>query len=320
MLTMLQGKGFIMDTKKVIKYVVVTYAIAWSIQTVVSLYMIDDPSQKGLLVFQVGLAACMFAPLIAALIVRADFRNMGWKPKFKGNIGWLFFAAYIALPLTVIGAALFYAIFPDLFDLTGSVLAVQGEQSGIDIMAQLEAQGLNYGTYLALSLGPAVVFAPFINISTAIGEEAGWRGFLYPELKKRFSYPVTWIIGGAIWAAFHFPAMLIAGYEYGTNYIGHPWLGLIAFTLFCIMIGIIEQIVYDKTKCIWYAALFHGSINAMLTIPPVFENAYAADKLEQIAVLGPGGTGLIIALPFFILAIVMGISVIRKNSKSEAAS
>jgi membrane protease YdiL (CAAX protease family) len=320
MLTVLQGKGFIMDTKKVIKYVIITYAIAWTIQTLVSLYVVNNPTQKGLLVFQFGLATCMFAPLIATLLVKADFKSIGWKPRFKGNIGWLIFAAYVALPLTVTGAVLFYVLFPDLFDTTGSYLVVQGEQSGVDAMAQLEAQGLNYGSYLALSLGPAIIAAPFLNISTAIGEEAGWRGFLYPELKKRFSYPVTWMIGGAIWAAFHFPAMLIAGYEYGTDYIGHPWLGLIVFTLFCIMIGSIEQIVYDKTKCIWYAALFHGSINAMLTLPPVFENAYAADKLEQIAVLGPGGTGLIIAIPFFILAIAMGISVMRKNPKTEAAS
>ena len=159
-------------------------------------------------------------------------------------------------------------------------------------------------TYVLVSMA-ALIYAPFVNISTAIGEEAGWRGFLYPELNKKFKRPVVWIIGGAIWAAFHFPAMLIGGYEYGLDYIGSPWLGLIVFTVFCITLGVLEEIVYSKTKCIWYAALLHGSVNAAGTYPIVFANANNAD-LGKLMVLGPAPNGIIAGLPLIILAVIMG--------------
>ena len=64
----------VMDTKKVIKFVVITYLIAWTIQIIVSLYMVNNPGMTGTLVFQAGLAVCMFTPLIAALISKAGFK------------------------------------------------------------------------------------------------------------------------------------------------------------------------------------------------------------------------------------------------------
>ena len=306
-----------MNKKNVIKFIGFTYAIAWTIQIIVSLYMVNHPGMTGLLVFQLGLAVCMFAPLLAALIAKADFRGMGWKPVFKGNIKWLLFAAYVMVPLMAIGGVLFYGIFPNLFDLSGSMLSAQGAQSGVDLMAKLQEAGLDYKTYLLINIGSAILITPFINIITAIGEEVGWRGYLYPELNKSFSKPKTWIIGGVFWAVFHFPAMLIAGYEYGFDYVGSPWLGLLVFTLFCITAGMLEEIVYDKTKCIWYPALLHGSINAIATLPQIFANANAPELVDKYAVFGPVGTGLLIALPVMILAVIMGIVTVRRSRKKE---
>ena len=307
-----------MDTKKVIKFIVITYLIAWTIQIIVSLYMVNNPGMTGTLVFQAGLAVCMFTPLIAALISKAGFKGMGWKPKFKGNIGWLFFAAYGVIPFVIAGAALFFLIFPDLFDANGSYLMAQAAAAGQDIKAQMEQMGMSYQTYVLTSI-PTFLIAPFINISTAIGEEAGWRGFLYPELNKKFSRPVTWIIGGIIWAAFHFPCIIIGGYEYGFNYIGRPWAGLIVFTVFCVSLGAVEEIVYSKTKCIWYAALLHGAINASATLPTLFMNAESAD-LDKYMVLGPLPNGIIAGLPLVILAVIMGIAVVRRGKKAKEAA
>ena len=307
-----------MDTKKVIKFVVITYLIAWTIQIIVSLYMVNNPGMNGTTVFQVGLAVCMFAPLLAALISKASFKGMGWKPKFKGNIGWLFFAAYGVIPFVAAGAVLFFMLFPNLFDTSGSYYIAATEAAGVDIVEELAKSGMSIQTYMLVSMA-ALIYAPFVNISTAIGEEAGWRGFLYPELRKKFTRPVVWIIGGAIWAAFHFPAMLIGGYEYGLDYIGSPWLGLIVFTVFCITLGVLEEIVYSKTKCIWYAALLHGSINAAATFPMVYVNVNAPD-IEKYMIFGPVPNGIIAGLPLIILAVIMGIAVIRKEKKSKEAA
>lgn len=307
-----------MDKKKVIKFVVITLLISWTIQIIVSFYMVNNPGMTGTMVFQVGLAVCMFIPLIAALISKANFRSMGWKPKFKGNLGWLLFAAYGMIPLVIAGAALFFLMFPDFFDTTGSYLFAQSEAAGVDLAAELERSGMSYQTYVLTGL-PMFLLAPFINISTAIGEEAGWRGFLYPELNKKFGRASTWLIGGIIWAIFHFPCIILGGYEYGFDYIGSPWLGLIVFTVFCITAGIIEEIVFSKTKCIWYAALLHGSINAITSMPVLFANANNSD-LNKYMILGPLPNGIIAGLPMIILAVIMGIAVIRKEKRSKEAA
>lgn len=304
-----------MDKKKVIKFLVITYVISWTIQIAVSLYMVNNPGATGTTVFQMGLAVCMFAPLIAALISKASFRGMGWKPKFKGNIGWLFFAAYGVIPVVAIGAAVFFLIFPQFFDTTGSFYIAAAESSGVNLAEELAKSGMSLQTYNLISMA-ALIYAPFVNIVTAIGEETGWRGFLYPELNKKFKRPVVWIVGGFIWASFHFPAMLIGGYEYGSDYFGSPWLGLIVFTVFCITFGILEEIVYSKTKCIWYAALLHGSMNAVATFPQVFVNVNYPDA-DKYMILGPAPNGIIAGLPLIILAVIMGVAVIRKDKKTK---
>ena len=305
-----------MDKKKIIMFVVITYVIAWTLQIAGSLYMVNNPGMTGELVFKGCLAVCMFAPLVAALIANKGLRGMGWKPRFKGNIGWLFLAAYVALPLTALGAALFFVIFPNTFDMTGTMLSAQAEAQGVNLEEVLKQAGMNMKIYLIVQLVPAAFIAPFINIITAIGEEVGWRGFLYPELNKSFGKIGTWLIGGTIWGVFHFPAMIFGGYEYGFDYLGAPVLGLLAFTVCCIVLGILEEVVYDRTKCIWYAALLHGSFNAMATLPQVFMNANDPD-LDKLMVLGPLPNGLIAMIPFIIFAVILGAWSIKRK-KVEA--
>ena len=301
-----------MDKKKVIKFVVITYVIAWTLQIIGSLYLVNNPGMTGTMVFQGCLAVCMFAPLVAALIANRNLKGMGWKPKFKGNIGWLFFAAYVTIPLMALGAALFFVIFPNLFDGSGSMLIAQTEAQGVDLGKMLEQSGIDIRTYMIIQTVPAALIAPFINIITAIGEEAGWRGFLYPEINKSFGKIGTWLIGGTIWGVFHFPAMIFGGYEYGFDYIGTPVLGLVTFTVCCIVLGILEEVIYDRTKCIWYAALLHGSFNAIATIPQLFMNANDPD-INKYLILGPLPNGLISMIPFAVFAVILGAWSIRRK-------
>lgn len=301
-----------MDKKRVIKFVVITYVIAWTLQIIGSLYLVNNPGMTGTMVFQGCLAVCMFAPLVAALIANRNLKGMGWKPKFKGNIGWLFFAAYVTIPLVALGTALFFVIFPNLFDGSGSMLIAQTEAKGVDLGKMLEQSGIDIRTYMIIQIVPAALIAPFINIITAIGEEAGWRGFLYPEINKSFGKIGTWLIGGTLWGVFHFPAMIFGGYEYGFDYIGAPVLGLVTFTVCCIVLGILEEVIYDRTKCIWYAALLHGSFNAIATIPQMFMNANDPD-INKYLILGPLPNGLISMIPFAVFAVILGAWSIRRK-------
>ena len=310
-----------MDTKKVIKYTVITLILAWGIQIAVSVIGNNIGGMTGTMIFRGGLAVCMFMPLLAAIISKADIKGMGWKPKLKGNLKWILFALFVPVTLTILGFVIFFAIWPDLFSLDGSYLLKTVEEMGMDpseYKAAIEQTGMSMTGLTFITAVQCVTYAPFINMFFGIGEEAGWRGFLYHELNKRFGKVKTWLIGGAVWAVFHFPAMLLAGYEYGIDYIGTPVLGLITFTLFCISMGVIHEIIYDKTKCIWFPALLHGSVNAAITMYQVVLNGERIDDINRLMVFGPGYNGLIAMIPTVILAVVMAVIVLKDRKNIQA--
>ena len=305
-----------MDKKKIVIYLAVTYMIAWTLQIIGSLYVLKHPGMTGTRVFQACLSICMFAPFAATLVSRKSLKGLGWKPMLKKNFKWIFFCILVTAFLTFIGSSMFFIFFPGLFDTSGPMMIAKYSEAGVDIMKEFEKAGISINKFYAVQLVTGIFLAPFINILTAIGEETGWRGFLYPELNKSFGKVRTWILGGIFWSVFHFPAMLIAGYEYGLDYIGSPWLGLITFTVFCIVLGILEEIVYDRTKCIWFPALLHGSINAVATLPQLFMNANDPD-IAKYMVLGPLPNGLIAMIPIIIFAAAMAAwSIKRKKVNS----
>ena len=86
----------------------------------------------------------------------------------------------------------------------------------------------------------------------------------------------------------------------------------------CIFLGMLEEIVYDRTKCIWFPALLHGSINAMATIPQLFMNANSPN-IDYYMVLGPLPNSLIAGIPTFILAVILGAWVIRNKGKKVSS-
>ena len=306
-----------MDKKKIILFVVITYAIAWIFMIPTSLYYRGHQDATGTMVFRIGAMAGMFAPLLGALIVNKGLRGMGWVPKIKGNVKWIFWAILVAAVSIVGGAALFYAIFPDLFDTTGSYIISTGKSAGIDIVAELESKGLSLSTYFIIQAIAAFTYGPLINVFFTIGEEAGWRGFLYPELRKGFGRIPAWIIGGSIWSVFHFPLIVIAGYEYGFDYIGAPLLGLLVFTLSCIIMGLLHEIIYDKTKCIWFPAFLHGVINAAAGLALFFWNVNSDGKAEKYMIFGPASNGIIGMIPMAIIAVIMAVIVIKGNKSKS---
>ena len=240
----------VMDKKKVIKFVVIVYILAWIPSALAGFYRrtCDDP-MKGLMVFNGTLSIMMFTPMIATLIVNHGLKGMGWKPKFKGNVKWIFFSIIAPMVMTILGFLCFFLVFPDFYALDGSYILKYYESMGMDTAAVtnlFEEKGMSMTTVVLITMLQAMIEAPFINMFISVGEEAGWRGFLYPELTKGFGKVKGWIIGGLIWSGFHYPAIAIGGHDYGFNYFGAPFLGLVVFTLTCTALGILHEIIYDR--------------------------------------------------------------------------
>lgn len=289
------------NRSRVIRYLIWTFALAWAIQAgVAALY------KSGSHAWQLVSAAMMFVPTLGVLLAGGRLGDMGWKPQVKRNLKPILIAWFAPLALTVVGAALYFVAFPKHFDLSGSYVAAA---AGGEALAQLAAQGLSYPVYVLISAVSAITYGPLINTFIALGEEIGWRGFLYPQLKAKFGRRKGWLLGGAIWGAWHWPMIALIGYEYGAaagnaaGYFGAPVVGMLLFCVISIGLGILHDWLYEKTGSIWVPALLHGAFNAAATLPGMV----CLPDTGSARLLGPAPVGLLAGLPLLIAAAALFI-------------
>ena len=296
---MTEGKG---SNKTLFKYLGFTFGVAYIVQIVAWRAAIAANASGNLIlsgVAQLIVAAMMFVPLLGVLVSGAGLKGMGWKPIIKGNILVLLFGWFAPAILTAIGTAIYFLAFPAHLDLTGQYLVEIGQGAALD---QLEAAGMTYTVQIIISAISCVAYAPIINAIFAVGEEAGWRGYMYPVLKERFGRGKGYIFGGIIWGMWHWPLILLAGYEYGTEYRGFPVVGMVVFCVVTVAMGILCDYTYEKTNCIWFPALIHGTINAAATVPMVMA---APSVIAPYRLLGPAPNGLLAGIPLFAVAILI---------------
>ena len=289
-------------------YLALAFGGAWTLQCAASWFA----WQGNNTLFSRILAVSMFMPLAAVLLVRRGFDHMPtgvrWGVKLRGRVGWWLAALLGPAVFTLLGAALYYAVFPARLDLTGSYIQSVDPQSYETMLTQ----GVHPLTVLAGNLITCVTWAPFVNMLFAVGEEAGWRGYLYPALQARLGSGVkARVLGGVIWGAWHWPVMVLAGYEYGLHYWGAPVLGMALFCLVCVCLGTLLDVLYEKTGSIWAAALAHGGFNAVASTPLLLLNMN--DPGEPT--LGPMPIGLVALLP----ALAATVWVLARQAKREAA-
>ena len=120
------------------------------------------------------------------------------------------------------------------------------------------------------------------------------------------------LLGGVIWGVWHWPLMLLVGYEYGTNYLGAPLLGLVVWCVVCFALNTLLDWLYEKTGCIWVPAIAHGAFNAIAALPQVLVTP--ADAYYNV--LGPMPIGLIAALPMLAAAVWLTLREMKQEEKN----
>ena len=287
-------------------YFLLAFGLAWLLQVYASLLLIRDGNATA---YQALLAVSMFCPLAATLLVKKVFLHqhqptgIGWKVQGKRRY-WL--AAWFGPAVfTVLAAVLYFAVFPSRLDLSGSwlVTAYGGEMDAATLRSQL---GVSSASYILETGLVAITLAPAINMFFALGEEAGWRGYMMPHLKEQLGLLNGRLLGGVIWGVWHWPLMLLVGYEYGTNYLGAPVLGLFVWCVVCFALNTLLDWLYEKTGCIWVPSIAHGAFNAVAALFVVLTNP--ADSYYNV--LGPAPIGLIGMLPMLAAAVWLTL---RKN-------
>ncbi|AXF54746.1 CPBP family intramembrane glutamic endopeptidase [Salicibibacter kimchii] len=235
--------------------------------------------------------AIMFIPAIIAIIIWVIFHNKhSFRAFFKFRLGswksWLIYPTLMTM-LIALTYSITFLLSPSQF-LNGQEIA--------EIMSNLPTYidgyplAINVLTPLLLNtvLGTVLILPLFI------GEELGWRGYLYPVLFSSLSKKGL-VIGGIIWGLWHLPVLLM-----GHNYPDTPLLGMFMITLFCISMGIILFYAYIKSGSIIIPSLMHGVIKQMSS---TITDLFIDQDVHNPLVFGP--TGLIGIIIFTFIAVFL---------------
>jgi len=195
----------------------------------------------------------MWSPALSAFItckiLKRKISDLGWSWNKQGYLLWcylipLIYAIVSYLIIWITGWGGFY---------NADFVTATAKSFGWD--------GLPNGAVIALYFVFLATIGMVRNLSTALGEEIGWRGFLVPEVfKANTSYTKTSLIVGIIWSLWHFPILIFADYNSGTP----VWYGLTCFTVMVVSSSFIYTWFRLKTGSLWTGALLHASHNLFI--------------------------------------------------------
>ena len=230
------------ELKRLIIYLVLAFGIAWIPWIILnSLYSYEEwftgdmafPFAWLLLISGGGPA---IANVLTRLITKEGFDDELLRLKLRGNIKYYVIAVTIPIAAGLLRGLVLTLLYGDI-----SGAAANPGLIGASLIVQ------------SLPISLVMAFNTF-------GEEYGWRGYMNGKLGALTNKPVTIIVGGILWGVWHAP-LTVKGHNFGTDYPGFPWLGIVLMCAFCIMTGIFLMWLTDKTGSIYPAAIAHSALN-----------------------------------------------------------
>lgn len=287
-----------LETKRLIIYLLLAFGIAWCI--FIAFYLTGlrwDGTNRRLEECLAGLG--MLAPLIAhvltRLITKEGFAMTGEGSMMLGisfrDKKWKYYLIAMLLPwlYTEISRVLLLIIKPKLWD--------NEYYKVLEIDKRL------------IFIYPLIVIIQTTILSfAALGEEAGWRGYMMPKLIKLMGLKKAVFVGGIIWGIWHAPLTCI-GHNFGTDYPGFPYVGIIMMCVICISIGIMLTYITIKSESVWPAAIMHAVNNGQPSIINFFINK---DRMEE-AYAGNFYVFLFLLIPLMVLGSIFFVMMLREK-------
>jgi membrane protease YdiL (CAAX protease family) len=288
------------DRKRISIFLAFAFGIAWFFGGLLYL-LVTRPSggqaltpvqqTLSLIFLTVGyMGAPALANVLTRIITREGWDNLWLSPRLKQ--GWVYWVIAWVAPglLTLVGVAVFFLLFPRYYDPSMPFVQEQLQKSGVT---------LPFSTWALfwLQTVQAILIAPLINSLFTFGEEFGWRAYLLQKLlplgKRR-----ALLLLGVIWGIWHAP-IIAQGHNYGTQYPGYPWLGILAMTIFTIGAGTFLGWATLKAGSVWPAVIGHAAINGIAGLGIILSTG------EPNPVLGPTVAGLIGGAGFLLAGLIL---------------
>ena len=305
--------------KRLVIYLVATFGLSWGLWIPAGFALgTFEAGEASSTLMIVLIAVGMFFSLIGALIANFACKpekriDLCFKPHIKGNVKHYLAAWFLPALISLLGIAVFYVLNPDRFDPT--------------MMTYLEATAAPMGAsidelvttmpptpiLIAGVLFSSLTYGPFINMIFAFGEEAGWRGMLFPTLAECMPVRAAAIVSGVIWGLWHAP-IIAMGHNFGMGYSGFPIAGILVMMLTCTAFGSWLAILRLRTKSVWPCALAHGAFNAIANLGVMF-------NVGAIDIFGPSPLALVAGIPLLALGVICIVRIgrIPRGSSFEHA-
>jgi len=280
----------VIDVKKIAWFLLLTFAVSWSIAGIFFALGGKVTSPLAGVVFLLY----MFVPMAMALVVQKGI----YRQPVVGPLGISFrlnkwFPAAWFLPLLFSLAA--FGISLLLPGVTyAPLLATLQQRLTPEQIAQIQPVLSKIPDLLTMLI---MLFAGLsagitVNAIAAFGEELGWRGLLQRELAPLGFWGSSLLIG-AIWGLWHAPIIW-----HGYNYPQHPHLGVVMMMLFCMLFGTVISYVRLRAKSVIAAAIMHGTLNGVAGLTVLYTSG--GSDLTTGA-LGLAGFLVLIALNILII-------------------
>jgi len=228
----------------------------------------------------------MLVPAIVAIILKLIFFR---KQSILGlGIGKPIYYLYaVLIPLAYIGLSylLYWLFVPETF-------------AGIDVLVETISNAINIQDMPVAMMVGFVVVIILTNIPFTFGEEAGWRGLMYPIMHKLWGRNKALIISGCIWAIWHLPALVSGDYMAGATILYR----IPMFVIHILAATVIVSWLRVKSNSIWPAVLWHTMHNfldqASMLMTSGLNRAYFVSETGFITTL--------LAVLFAVLILVFG--------------
>lgn len=255
--------------RRIASFLLLAFGLSWSMAGVGYAQGVRSADGRGYVLIA---ALCMLGPALAAVIQQRVFDKASW-----AGLGlrirdtrWRFFGLTALLGLVMMPLAL-------------GVMALLGTSLGWEAFGQVQvtnarfqeaileltaAQGLSTssgafgglgqlpgGVVLVIVQAGALLGALSLNIPFMLGEELGWRGYLWQRVATwRGWYRV--LFTGTVWGLWHAPLIVL-----GHNYPGYPVIGIGMMVVLCLLFGLLFDWTRARSGSVWSSVVLHGLIN-----------------------------------------------------------
>ena len=241
-------------------------------------------------------AFSMLTPAIANILTRVitkeGFKDCKFSIKFKGNVRYII----IALCFPVVSGYITAFVLSETLVRDSSILDVITKPDHINVAATA-----------LYCLGTSV-----LDIILGFGEEFGWRAYLMPKFEEKMPFGTAIVLSGIIWGLWHAP-ITVCGHNFGTDYPGYPYVGILLMCVSCIFIGLFLTSMVKATGSVLPAALGHIAFNN--TAGTVSGTIFAYILTEEYVPSNSIEYPLVVILTSSVTALIAGLLILKIKRK-----